>query len=124
MLPRVSTCTHAECARLRHRMGMDEKGARFLRNFFLGLFIGEIASWVAVVVLMVLSLVWLRDPVMKIILGAWVIAAVVSVARAWPRNAAHGGPSKAALLFMAPFHPFFRVFIARRFRRDAQSRQT
>lgn len=101
---------------------MDEKGARFLQNFFLGLFLGEIASWVAVVVLVVLSLVWLRDPMPKIILGAWVIIAAVSVARAWPKDEAQGGTSKAALLFMAPFLPFFSVFIARRFRRDTQSR--
>lgn len=84
---------------------------------------GEIVSWCGVTALVMLSVLWLQNPVPKILLAVWGITATVSVAREWPKNDAQVGASKGALIFMAPFHPMLRVVMALRFPATARGKR-
>jgi uncharacterized membrane protein len=88
---------------------MDRAGARALQRMFLPLLAGIVVSWAGVVALMTLSVLWPRNHIPQILLAAWVLAAIASVAMAWPQDEKQPGPTKGALLVMAPFLPLLRA---------------
>jgi uncharacterized membrane protein YqjE len=88
---------------------MDRTNARALQRVFLALLAGIAVSWAGVVALMALSVLWPRNHIPQILLATWVLAAVASVAMAWPQDEKQAGPSKGALLVLAPFYPLLRA---------------
>jgi hypothetical protein len=88
---------------------MDPTTARALQRMFLTLLAGIVISWAGVVALMTLSVLWPGNHIPQILLAVWVLAAAASVAMAWPQDERQAGPSKGALLVMAPFYPLLRA---------------
>lgn len=87
---------------------MNRTSARSLRRIFLALVAGLVVSWGSVVALVTLSVLWPRNPVPRILVAVWLLAAAASVALAW-RPEGQAGPSKGMLLVMAPLHPLLRA---------------
>lgn len=103
--------TQAFHSGLRHSGGVADIPARLLRHYFLLLLLCEILSWCAVVALAVLSVLWLRNPVPKIVLGVWAIASVESVRRAWPRGEKRDGTPMGAMVLIGPFYPLYWLIL-------------
>lgn len=76
------------------------------------LWVGSGVTWCGVAALVTLSIWQPQNWIAPTLLGVWVIAAVVATVKVWPQDPMQGGPSKGALIFMAPFRPLLLAGLA------------
>ena len=91
------------------RLGSEH--VRGIRRLTIAVLSGLLVSWLGVAALITLSIAWPRDPVPRILLGAWAVLAAVSlvIPGASLKTIRGRGPVLAAAV---PFLPFARVALA------------